>query len=278
MSGHKTYFTRPQCQGALVRAALLVVLLGGVAGCVTETTHSVYSKEVTRDNAVESHVSAAMQYLREGDHDNALRHLKSAYELDSRSATVHNGLALAFQMGGENELAEKHYKAALRGDRQLTAARNNYAVFLYGEGRFDEACGQLHKVVDDTLYAGRPEAFVNLGKCELRRGHVDDAEEALERALALNRNSAPALIELVGIKLDKRDYVDAHKYYQNFQMTKSRQSSRSLFLGIQLADYFGDEDELASYVLALKNLYPHSEEYVRYRKEFSNDTAHRTTR
>lgn len=268
----------PVGEFALLRAVLMAVVLGSASGCVTETTHSVYSKEVTREGAVDSHVAAAMQYLREGDHDNALRHLKKANELDDHSATVNNGLALAFQMSGEKSLAEKHYKEALRADNSFTAARNNYAVFLYGEGRYDDACSQLKKVVGDTLYAGRPDAFVNLAKCELRRGRVDDAEEALTRALALNRMNASALLEMVDIKLDRGDYVGAHQYYQTFQLLKPQQSSRSLYLGIQLADYFGEQDQLASYAMALKSLYPHSEEYVRYRKEFSDDTAHRTAR
>lgn len=249
--------------GALLSAMLL-------AACVTETHHSVYSKEVTKDSAIQSHVDASMEYLRKGDTENAIRHLSSARAIDKKSPVVNNGLALAFQMSGEKELAEKHYKEALRSDSRMTSARNNYAVFLYGEERYAEACKQMRKVMDDSLYEGRADAFQNLGQCELRLGNLEAAEEAFERAIALSRMQTPALLELANINLQQGDYTAAQNYYKTYRMA-GQQSARSLYIGIKLADYFDDEDERASYALALKNMYPHSEEYIRYKNENSDD-------
>lgn len=251
---------------------VLGFLLLGLGGCVTETTHSIYSKEFSADAAVESHTDAAMEYLRKGDTENAVRHLRTAHDIDSGSPLVNNGLALAFQMSGEIELAEKHYKAALRADRNMTAARNNYGVFLYGQGRYDDACQQMRRVIKDTLYEGRTDAFYNLGQCELRLGDVAAAEEAFVRTVALNRTHGPALLELAEISLRQSDYAEAQRYYQSYNMV-AEPSPRSLYVGIQLADYFGEHDSRASYALALKNLYPYSEEYIRYKRELSNDAA-----
>ncbi len=251
--------------------SLLFFVLGAlsVSGCVTET-QSAYTKEVTTDDAVQSHVNAAMEYLRQGDTENAMRHLKSAYDRDPDSAAVHNGMALVFQVTGEKELAEEEYKAALRADRDMTQARNNYAVFLYVEGRYPEACKQMRKVIEDTLYEGRADAFQNLGQCELKLGELDAAEVAFERAYGLNRRQYQALLELSYINLQQGDYVVAQTYYSQYRQL-GPQSARSLYIGIQLADFFEDEDARASYALALKNMYPKSEEYVRYRSEHGND-------
>ena len=275
MIGHHKNVITPSYQSIVGRLVLLTTLLFCLTACVTETTHSVYTKEVTLDSAVQSHVDAAMAYIQVGDHENAIRHLKKANELDSRSPAMHNGLALAFQMSGETELAEKHYKAALRGDSKMTSARNNYAVFLYAEKRYPEACHQMRKVMDDTLYQGRADAFANLGKCETRLGNPEAAEAAFKRAIALNRSHGFALLELASINVSQGEYVTAKKYYQAFDALDG-QNARSLYVGIQLADYFGDEDDRASYALALKSLYPHSEEYIRYKQETANDTTHRT--
>ena len=254
--------------------SLVIVLLAalGLGGCVTET-QSAYTKEVTTEDAVQSHVNAAMKYLRQGDTENAMRHLKSAYDRDPDSAEVHNGMALVFQVTGEKELAEEHYKDALRADRDMTSARNNYAVFLYGEGRYPEACKQMRRVIEDTLYEGRASAFQNLGQCELKLGELEAAENAFERAFALNRRQPQVLLELSNVNIQQGDYVTAQKYYSQYRQLGPK-SARSLYIGIQLADYFEDEDGRASLALALKNMYPTSEEYVRYRNEQGNDTKY----
>lgn len=255
-----------------MRVAWLAIILLGMAalsGCVTETQHSVYSKEVTKESAVQSHVDAAMEYLRNGDTENATRHLRDAYEIDKKSPAVNNGLALAFQMSGENELAEKHYKAALRADSKMTMARNNYAVFLYREGRYPEACKQMRKVIDDTLYEGRADSFQNLGQCELKLGKLDAAKEAFERTVALNRRKATAWLELAFINIEQGDYVTARRHYDRFREL-GQSSARGLYIGIILSDYFEEDDQQASYALALKNLFPYSEEYDRYRVEYGN--------
>ena len=233
-------------------------------GCVTETHNSIYTKEFSEEAAVQSRVDAAMEYLRQGNTDGAIRHLRAAYEMDKRSAAVNNGLALAFQITGEKALAEQHYKSALRANRDMTAARNNYAVFLYGEGRYAEACRHMRRVIKDTLYEGRADAFHNLGQCELRVGNVEEAEEAFTRSLALNRAHTGSMLELADINLSQGKYAQAMRYYQLFD-SQSEQSARSLYVGIQLAEKFDEEDSRASYALALKNLYPHSEEYLRYK-------------
>ena len=257
---------------AMAKLALLVISTLLLSACVTETQHSAYTKEVSKDSAVQSHVDAGMEYLAKGDSENALRHLKNAYEIDPKSPVVQNGLAVAFQMSGENELAEKHYKAALRADSKMTMAHNNYGVFLYRQGRYPEACKQMRLVIKDTLYDGRTNAFLNLGQCELKLGNLEVAEEAFERALAMNRMNPPPMLELADINMQQGEYVKAQNYYKTYKMM-AEQNARSLYIGIQLAEYFDDEDNLASYALALKNMYPYSEEYLRYRNETNNEPA-----
>ena len=46
---------------------------------------------------------------------------------------------MVYQSTGENALAEAQFQAALQVDPTLSRARNNYAAFLYSQGRFAEA-------------------------------------------------------------------------------------------------------------------------------------------
>ena len=70
---------------------------------------------------------------------------------------------MVYQSTGENALAEAQFQAALKADPSLSRARNNYAAFLYSQGRFVEAEREFDRVTGDTLYSGRPMAFVNSG-------------------------------------------------------------------------------------------------------------------
>jgi len=238
------------------------------AGCVTTTENSLYTKaEVDRQAALDSHVQAARDYLQRGDTDNALRHLRKAVEIDPDAAEVHATTAYAYELTRDFKLADEHYRKALRADPKLSSARNNYGVFLFKQGRIDDARHQFRLAVEDTLYSRRFDAFYNLAMCDLKLGEVDDAQENLERSLTLNRQYAPAMLELAGIYLEQGQAGTAQQLYDNFR-TRSRQNAHSLWLGIRIAAANGNRDALASYALALKNLFPESEEYALYQREF----------
>lgn len=252
-----------------IKFCLVAIAMAGLlSACVTETS-TIYSTEVTEDEAVQSYVDAAQGYLRKGDSENALRHLRKALEVDDKNPAVHASLAYAFQMKGEMKLAEKHYKTSLKLDSSQSATRNNYGYFLFTQERYKEAIKQFDLVVADTLYPRRVQAFFLIGQSQLQLGDMDAAEEAFVRAAKLDRLFTPAILELADLNVQKQEFVLAQRYYDNYKAL-AKQNARSLFIGIQLADYFDDPDDLASYALALKNLYPRSEEYVRYRKEYGN--------
>ena len=79
----------------------------------------------------------------------------------------------------------------------------------------------------------------------------------------------PAAIELAELYFEDRVYPDAKKYLDIFG-ANSRQSARSLWLGIRLERIFGNKDKEASYALALKNLHPYSKEYLEYKRLQNN--------
>ena len=134
------------------------------------------------DAAVEKRVALARQYIGVGDWK-TLRNLELAQEVDPNNAEVFEAFALVYQSTGEFEMAENQFRAALKAEPSLSRARNNYAAFLYSQGRFIEAEREFYRVTEDTLYSGRPMAFVNLGLCRLQLEDNAGAEAAFTRAL-----------------------------------------------------------------------------------------------
>ena len=125
-------------------------------------------------------------------------------------------------------------------------------------------------VVTDTLYESRPQAFINLGLCRRRLGDDDGARVAFTRALAMNRTSTISMLELAHIEFDAGNWREAERQMEYYKRFARRQSPRALWLGIRLSRELQDGDAEASYALALRNLYPESQEFQAYQLAVQN--------
>ena len=134
-------------------------------------------------------------------------------------------------------------------------ARNNYAAFLYAQGRYHEAAAAFREVTTDTLYSGRPRAFVNLGLALLQTQETPEAKSAFSRALLMEPRNSTALLELTQIELTEGDVAAASRYYEQYRAGTRRQTARALILGVEIARLNGDANMEASNMLALRNLY-----------------------
>lgn len=251
--------------GKWIFLAALCLMVATLGGCVS-TTERVFTEEASPKEALQKRVALARRYIGEGDWERAKRNLELAKQIDPDDADVHEAFALMYQSSGELELAEEHFERAIRLDRDCSRCRNNYAAYLYSQERYREAEEQLERVVRDSLYSGRPRAFVNLGLCRRKLSDNQGADEAFVRALSLDSTNRIALLELTDLRLKAGDYRAAREYYSAYRSLVRRQSPRGLWLGIRLARQSGDTDAEASYALALGSLYPDSPEYRAYQR------------
>ena len=237
---------------------LLVALLAWLAGCVTETTGGGPAP-LTTEERVSAQLDLARGYLENRDYSRARAPLKRALEIDPRSVEALVLTAVLNQAEDDFDLAEQHYRSALRVDPDDPQALNNYGRFLYGQKRYAEAVEPLRKLVRNTNYRARSQAYENLGLAELRLGNLASAKEAFGRALLLNRTQARSSLELADLAYAQGDFAVAQEHYDGFRQN-ARQTPRSLCLGMKLGQSSGDTDQLASYAMALQNLFPNSKE------------------
>lgn len=257
--------TRGKLLNGLCRVTATILLAAAVSACVS-STETVFTEKADPEKALEYRVELARKYIGEGNWDNAKRNLSLATEIDPKNAEVHEAFALVYQSTGEYELAEESYKTAISLDKNFSRARNNYAAFLYSQRRYKEAQVELEYVIQDTLYKGRPRAFVNLGLCRVQNFDPQGAEEAFRRALTMDRTNSIALLELAQLRYDAADYTTSGRYYGTYRSVVRQQSARGLWLGIRLAREAGDQNAESSYALALANMYPDSAEYEAYKR------------
>lgn len=245
---------------------LAVALLGG---CITESD-TVFTEKPSPEKVIEQRVALARQYIGERNWEDAKRNLKAASAIDDRNAEVFEAFALVYQSTGEFELAEESFQRAIALDKNFSRARNNYAAYLYGQERYREAEAQLARVVKDTLYNARPQAFLNLGLCRLKLFDERGAEEAFLRTLAMQQDNSIALLEVAQLRLEAGDSVNATLYYDEYRKIVAQQSARGLWVGIRLARATGDANAESSYALALANRYPKSAEYAAFKRSLSS--------
>lgn len=253
---------------SLILCAVLVL-----GGCVTETTGG-FNVEVSQEQALQDYIALARGYLEQGDLGSAKRHLANAEAIDRNNAEVPSIWGLVYAREGETELADDSFRRSLRLDGSNSQARNNYAAFLFANGRYEDAQRQLEIVVRDTAYPARAQAFENLGLAELRLNRIEAAEAAFVRAVQLNANQFGAILELAAVNLIQQDYVQAGNYYRNYltilQFYNQAQGARSLWIGIQLALALGNDAERLDYGAQLETAHRDTPEYALYQQLLEN--------
>ncbi len=238
-----------------------IVLL--VGGCVTESTGGL-PPPAEKQQRVQAQLDLARGYLEKRDWGRAQAPLERALEIDPRSVQAHVLSAVFYENQNEPSVAEKHYRTALKIDNTDPQALNNYGTFLYGQKRYQEALEPLRLLVLNPQYRARSQAYENLGLAELQVGDRKRARVAFSRALMLNYAQPRSSLELAEMALVDKDFAKARSYYDGYR-TIARPNARSLCVGLQLARAENNDDQIASFNLALKNLYPDSDEADRCR-------------
>ncbi|OUS03682.1 type IV pilus biogenesis/stability protein PilW [Gammaproteobacteria bacterium 54_18_T64] len=224
--------------------------------------------EASRDKvkeAAETYVQLGLGYLREGERQRARFNFLKALDRDKRSGAAHNGMALLFQMEGENTLAEQHFKKAIAIQPDLTSVRYNYGVFLLRHRRYEDAEKQFLVASEDINYHRRGQVFLSLGLIARQMSKPEEAQQAWMKALRLSPKLASPYLELAEVYFDTGDYPKAKRFLDRYEEL-SQPSPRGLWLAVRLEHAFGNKDAEASKALALRNLFPYAKETLEYKE------------
>ena len=250
----------------ILRAALPVVLVSLLAGCVSSGDSRPMAGDKGRNEARQAYVQLGLGYLQQGMTEQAKIPLRKALELDKKDPDTNAALALVFQAEMEFDLAEQAFRTALNGRPGDARILNNYGSFLFERQRYQEASVQFQKAAADNLYPERSRIYENLGITSLELGQPEAGRQQLEKALRLNPRQPRALLEMAEMAYQDKQYVTARDFYDRFSLL-SGQNARSLLLGARLEHVFNDRTSTANYGQQLKRLYPGTPEYQQYLSE-----------
>lgn len=238
-------------QGLMVGAIGVIIL--ALAGCAQNTT--VQKPQADRNKLAEINLELGVQYMQSREFQTAMDKLNKAIELNPRYVDAHNAMGLLRAVLGQNEQAETSFKQALHIDPANASAMNNYGQFLCQRGRYDEGQKLFATAAADPLYQNPEKVLNNAGSCAVSAGKLDVAEDFFRKALEIDHQLTPALLQLAEVNFQRKRFLPARGYLQRY-IEVAQHSPKSLWLGIQIERELGDRNAEASYALLLERNFP----------------------
>jgi type IV pilus assembly protein PilF len=229
-----------------------------VALCLSACGGNSDVKSANLAEAARINTQLGIDYMRKGEMDLAEEKLKRAIEDDPGMAQAHSTLAYVYSRRGDSVLAEKEYRKALSLDSENPSARNNFGVFLCGQGKLDEAEGYFLGAAKDPHYTTPEAAWTNAGVC-LRKADMDKAERYFRAALEINHDFPDALANMAWISCKKKDWWRASAFLQRYEQVGAA-TPESLWVGAQTTSNLGDKAAANKYIKRLKTEFPESDE------------------
>lgn len=234
--------------------ALVVGLTATACGSPAPRSEPTAKERIARTNT-----ELGLGYLQQGERKLAIEKLQRAIDADADYAPAQHSLALAYQEFGQMDLAEQHYRIALKLLPKDGAVHNNFGAFLCAQGRFSEGEEHFRAALHDPTYATPATALENAGLCVLRVPDLDKAENYLRQALKVDANMPGALLGMARIQFDRKQYLNARAYIQRYEATAAL-PAQGLFMAVQIEHQLGDHQAAQRYMAQLYTQFPDSSE------------------
>ena len=243
----------------MTRAKLLVVtaIISILCGCVSST--SDVRRFQGRDDAAEQNYKLGAQYFKNGSYELARDRLQRAIEYDSSMASAHSMLALTQVQLGNSRLAAESFNRAVRLAPKDYNIRNAYAVFLCGQGNYDEAQKQFDRAIDARENDNPEIMMTNAGVCMAKKPDLALAERYFRQALERRPAYGEALLQLAALKHRIGDSLAARAFLQRY-LAVNAATAVVLDLAIQIETNLGDDRAATNYLNQLLRDFPDSPE------------------
>lgn len=235
------------------RLPALAILLASLwlGGCTTQPQGLAGSERDT--SPADAHTQLGVAYLERDNLQRAMAALERALTIEPDAPEALQAMAMIYQRQGERQLADETFRRALSANRHFTRGRNNYAAFLYEQGRIREACEQLELASSDSQYPQRAQLFANLGQCQRELGDIGAARQSLARAQSIDARSPRSYFTLAELEYSAGNLDRAQQQIDTF-IRLAGPSPDALRLARQVAEARGDRTTAAFYSEQLDGL------------------------
>ena len=165
-----------------------------------------HGKLATKNNSkfASAHCNLGIAYFDRGDNKSAERCQKKALKIDGQMLPALNNRGSIYREQKELEKAVHWYKKALSVNPNYLESLNNIGATLVDDNRAAEARPYLKKAV--KLSPNYIEALNNLGRADLQLDAFDDALLAFQRAANLDQSHCSAHLGIAAVMQEKQNY------------------------------------------------------------------------
>ena len=241
----------------LLYFVLLFIGATALTSCVTTSENATLERDDAE--AAQANLDLGINYLKQGNLDQARIKLERSIEAESKSPTAHRLLGLVYEQLGDMDSARKHYYTAVRQGPKDPDALNQLGIFVctYSENKA-EALEYFDRALAIPLYQQRFLLFTNAGTCA-KNIDLFRAENYLREGLALNPNYPDALLQLGDVAYSRGNYLQSRAFIQRF-FAAANPNSQALWLGYRVEYALGDRATAGGYAEQLLRDFPESVE------------------
>lgn len=244
--------------------ALLILAMVAPASAqnATQAASEVVSSGVPGDPRTRSklHTELGSLYFQDGNMAVALEELKIAIAIDPAYATAYNVRGLVRLYLREMDTAEEDFKQALRLAENDPEVNNNYGWFLCQTAREKDSVPYFLRAIKNPLYQTPDRAYLNAGRCSLKAGDLDAADDFFQKALRFAPDNPQVLIPLAGINY-RRGNLELAKKQLSDVIRRVEPTAELLWLALRIERRLGDRAAEGSYGTQLRRKFSGSPEY-----------------
>jgi type IV pilus assembly protein PilF len=239
-----------------IRILPLVALLA-LAGCVSSDGTKPLKQEDPKLAAAKLNIQLGTTYLQQGNFVLAREKLERSLKQNPKDPDVHTSLGLLYDRTGDDKLADRHFREALRLAPEKPDLINNYAIYLCKNGRVDEGVEKFVTIAANKFYPTPEVALTNAGVCLRGAKRLEDAEQKFLGAIRARPNYSEATVQLAGLAVEKGDLVQAKKVVDTY-LNAFRPSPDVLLAAVGVARASKDRMLEEKYSRALRLDFPDS--------------------
>ncbi|MES2952056.1 MAG: type IV pilus biogenesis/stability protein PilW [Pseudomonadota bacterium] len=244
-------------------ACLTVVVLSGcasnVAGANMNSDRVTESDEPDNRKRARLRLELAVAYFEKGRTTDALDHLKQSIAADPSLFEAYNLRGLIYMRLNDVPLAEESFRKALAISPKAASVQHNYGWLLCQQGRFPESVQLFNSALADPAYGERAKTWMAQGLCQIKSGHLVDAENSFLRAYELDAGNPITAYNLSLLLYQRGEFVRAQFYVRRLNNSELA-NAESLWLGIKVERRMENRDAMAQLSVQLKKRYPQSRE------------------
>ena len=252
---------RAVAAGLACAAALLVAGCGAMKGVPEPTKDRVTASDETQPAALARlRLELAGGYFGRGQMTTALDQVKLALVADPNLGAAYNLRGLIYADLGDEKLADESFRRALQLDPGDADAMQNYGWYLCQRKRYPEADALFVQALDVPQYRDGARTYLTQGMCMAAAGRAIEAEQALDRSMALDPNNPRTFVELAELLYRRGEYERSRGLIRRVNEARELASARTLWLAARIESRLGNATAARELGRTLASRFPETPE------------------